>query len=330
MWRWLPLCLALTGCGQPAGPLGDYPKRVAKVLEVDFEPQGQQPLAAGGGRAWATELESITIGLTELYALRKCHLGALIGERNSALGKVAPPSQRFLYEVELLHGLRHCDRAPADTRALARELAEQKAQLLPRQAWQLLATDHAFRQNWRHGISPLSADEFPGLYDAITAISDIQALLTAWDPAKAARLESELAALAHGRILARLNVSLHLASHQLDQAAALIEHHQQQVPCPGGRPGPQARLITQFFMGYYGNGLQPYLGQLQQANRALTTPLWALIQTLPVPAQAQSQVHLLTALDEGSLSHRFDQALGRHTRAWQQFLGRCGLRPGQG
>ncbi|WP_341503877.1 DUF3080 family protein [Gallaecimonas sp. GXIMD4217] len=327
-WPWLLAGLLLCGCERSGGPLVDYPQRLANVLDVPHEPSPLPVLAAGGGRPWAAPQAEITIGLTELYALRKCNLGALIGARNSALGKVAPPSQRFLYEVELLHGLNHCDQAPAKTRQLAERLAAQKAPALPLAAWHLVSQDDAFRRNWRHGVAPLAVGDFPGLYDAITAVTDIRALLQGWDPIRAARLESGLAALAHGRILARLNVSLYQARHQLDAAAELLEQHQQHIPCPNGRPGARANTIGQFFFGYYGNKVQPHLGELLQANRLLKRPLSELIVSLPVPTSAREQVRYLSGLDEGSLSADFDAALKRHTQAWQQFLGRCGLRPG--
>ncbi|MFP3457824.1 DUF3080 family protein, partial [Psychrobacter sp. SIMBA_152] len=39
-------------------------------------------------------------GMLKIYALRECQITSLIAARNNQLGRVAPPSQQWLYELK--------------------------------------------------------------------------------------------------------------------------------------------------------------------------------------------------------------------------------------
>ncbi|WKE64063.1 DUF3080 family protein [Gallaecimonas kandeliae] len=325
MKAWPLLALLLAGCGQNASPLADYPARLRYLLAMPEQNLETPLLQKGGGRAWAQAVPTTTISLRQTFALRHCGLLGLIGERNGPLGKTAPPSQRFLYDLKLLDGLARCQPADPELKALVAQLLEEKRQALPAVAWQLVSDDEAFRANWRFDRAPMG--DFAGLGEATALLHDLRELLKTPDPKRMARLEEELGHFGEGRLLGRLNQALSDARLELDAVTEALEQGGPAVVCLNGHPGRQAKEVRDFFFSYYGKQVQPYLGDLVQTDRGLKGELWPLIQALPHPDNPQ--IRFLAGTGEGTLSGDFLAALGRHTKAWQAFLGRCGLRPGQ-
>lgn len=321
---WL-LVLLLAGCSPAPSPVASYPARLANLLDVPAPTVETPLLAKGGGRAWAVTVPPLTISLRQTWALRKCQLLGLIGERNGPLGKTAPPSQRFLYSLQLLQGLRQCRHTDPQVEALAQQLAKQKARRLPFEAWQLLAEDPAFLANWRFDKTPMG--DFAGLDNTQTLFHDINALLQGANNALMARLETELGQFSQSRFLARLNQQLANSTAELNAVTQLLARYGPDVVCLHGRPGSQAKRIRDFFFSYYGKRVQPYLGQLSQSDNLTKPALATLIAQLPHPDNPQ--INRYAGIGPGSISADFKAALHRHTQQWQQFLGRCGLRPGQ-
>lgn len=321
---WL-LALVLTGCNPAPTPLASYPQRLAAVLDTQAPALSPPLLEKGGGRAWALAVPQLTINLRQTFALRHCNLLGLIGERNAPLGKTAPPSQRLIYELTLLEGLNACHPEDSDLQALVTDLAAQKAQALPLVLWQLLAEDQAFKANWHHDRR--GPGDFAGIADAQSLFSDLYRLRQGPDPKAQVRLEASLGRFASAKPLARVNQALSDARYALDAATALINNQGPKLLCVNGKPGQQARRVRDFFFSYYGKEVQPYLGRLQSADRALKESLWPLVDALPHPDLAA--IPLLASPEPQSLSGQFKAAIDRHTKAWQDFLGRCGLRPGQ-
>ncbi|MFB9353151.1 DUF3080 family protein, partial [Streptomyces heliomycini] len=77
-------------------------------------------------------------GMLNVFALRECHITTLVAERNSTLGRVAPASRMWRYELTLWQRLTDClesevpERlAEADRERLER-LARTKTEQLPR------------------------------------------------------------------------------------------------------------------------------------------------------------------------------------------------------
>lgn len=323
-WLGLLAALLLAACSPRPDVLAQYPARLARVLGTDA-PQITPPLLAkGGGRQWALAVPEVTVNLKQGYALRHCDVLGLIGERNAPLGKTAPPSQRFLYELKLLSALSQCHSDDPELTALVSQLVAEKKASLPLVAWRLVSDDQAFLANWRFDHSAM---DFAGTASAQTLFLDISALLQAPDEKRMARLEEALGQFENDRILARLNQHLSDATLYLDSVSDLIERHGNKLVCVNGRPGSQAKAVRDFFFSYYGKQVQPYLGELVAADRALKGALWPLVSALPHPADPN--IAYLAADTPQSLSGQFHQALRRHTQAWQQLLGRCGLRPGQ-
>ncbi len=65
-------------------------------------------------------ISQTTINFSEFNDLNKCGAATLIAQRNTALGKVQLPSQRFIYEVKLLESLQECRQHFTDQALLKR------------------------------------------------------------------------------------------------------------------------------------------------------------------------------------------------------------------
>lgn len=139
--------LAATGCFPgPTGWLDDYLARVERVTGVP-NPAAElraEPLHYPDRRTRVADLEALAenrMGLVRSLTLRRCGLQDLVGERNSTLGKVMPPSRRLAYEVEFIRRVQACLptlEGDPDLVRLADELQtarDAKMQALPALIW---------------------------------------------------------------------------------------------------------------------------------------------------------------------------------------------------
>ena len=106
-----PLILCLAGCA-PAGPdevLADYLERVARVTgsAPRLESPGPRP-SYPARRALRVEVPGRSIDVGEFFDLHGCDMGALVGFRNSPLGRVQTASQRLGYEAAWLPAACRC------------------------------------------------------------------------------------------------------------------------------------------------------------------------------------------------------------------------------
>ena len=103
-----------TGCFPgPTGWLDDYLSRVERVTGIANPSQELRPdpLLYPDRRARVADLAALSenrMGLVRSLTLRRCGLQDLVGERNSTLGKVMPPSRRLAYEVEFIRRVQAC------------------------------------------------------------------------------------------------------------------------------------------------------------------------------------------------------------------------------
>ena len=110
-------CKVIAGCSQKPfllDTIETYAERLGNVLnaspELTFEGQvepGSTALARKND-ASLTDKERETINLREFYNLPDCGIKPIIAERNTTLGKIQSPSQRYLYEVRLMRALKNC------------------------------------------------------------------------------------------------------------------------------------------------------------------------------------------------------------------------------
>ena len=116
--------VGLVGCSDaPQAMLDDYLDRLARALQVErVSKPAQAPIdgansstsevdvltALPSRKAFAVSEPEQSIDLLEFLSLSSCELGRTLGERNSSLGKLAPPSRRLHLQRDILLAAPEC------------------------------------------------------------------------------------------------------------------------------------------------------------------------------------------------------------------------------
>ena len=96
-------------CASPESERFAYVDRVASVLEAESIKTTVVLVATPTERELRLPTPEQKINPLQFADLHRCDMGALVGERNSGLGRFAPASQRLGYEVRWLCRARGCD-----------------------------------------------------------------------------------------------------------------------------------------------------------------------------------------------------------------------------
>jgi hypothetical protein len=335
--------LLVVGCdpfAQPESMLDEYNRRLARVL--DLEPQ-LSPLPTAPRfphlRERVREIEPVSIGMLDFLGLYGCELQFVVGERNSSLGRVAHPLTRLDYERRFIIAADSCletiEREGLAERLV--EVTELKRESLADAAWNAVWGSREIENHFtrargalpvgldRHRLS-LSVHNAGLLAHRIRTLvdGDLEQDLVPLDPVYQRWLNDPAA----GQALR----SAILVATRLDDASDLIEQRLDERPlCREGRPNRQAEIMRSMFASVYAGEVQPYLADVQHVRRELLPPLLTLASLVrPGPSESFER-YMASALDEHSEHgywQAFDQAIARHTRAWQNLLDQCGMRPG--
>jgi hypothetical protein len=334
------VCL-LISCGNKEDPealLADYLQRLNNVNEESVE-------AADAGttqpyprkRLLHLPLGEIRIGMLEFLDLDRCGLETLVGERNSGLGKVMPPSRRLVYEQTFLRLARTCrDSGDAEHNSRWQQIVNQKEQDLPRAWWNATWGGEEFRHLFSGATAPLPLSATQAPSTAVTAalhyLNGQGARL--FDGALVPQeLETQLQQLEIDAYADRLLYKADLLTRYLEAAAASLERRQARRPvCLNGTPTPRGHTLHTVFTKFYVGAVQPYMASVHRRGTRFWDALDQLLSTQNVGQPDAFTAYYRQRLDRNNPDapwHRFTVALDRHTQAWQQVLDHCGLRPGQ-
>lgn len=336
------LILTLTGCdpfAQPETMLDEYNARLARVLDVDAELSPLPPAPRfPQSRDRLRDIEPISISMIDFLGLYGCDLQFVVGERNSILGRVAHPLTRLDYERRFIVAAEVCA-ATLERESLAERLieaAEAKRQSLSDVAWNAVWSgreiEHHFARS--RGPLPVNLDRLQTSQSAQNAMlvqHHLSDLLNG-------QLEQDLGALdavyqrwTNDPMAGQALMSAILVTTRLNDASRLIEQRLDERPlCPSGRPNQQAEILRNLFVAIYAGEVQPYLSVVQRVRRELFPPLLALAQLDEQGPGEAFQHYVAMVLDadtEASYWQAFDQAIARHTQAWQSLLDQCGMTP---
>ncbi|WP_224414663.1 DUF3080 family protein [Modicisalibacter tunisiensis] len=312
------LIMALSGCGDPAAEqrLAAWQAGLAQALEVP-SPATLSPPNIGAFPERDARLFPIAEtreGLLDVYALRRCDIVKLVARRNSQLGKVAPASQRWLYELTLWRRLQACWNGPA-AQALAAEdrqrlgrLLERKTRQLPRAGWNALFDAEEWVGTFSRASSPLPPDA--DLRDALAALAYLRRMVVhqfdpRWTPTSA-HLEGHLKALRQAPYTAEVLRGLLLATRRLED----LDRQLARAACS---PDNAAALNAALTSPAVRRG-QAYLDRLAEQGRHWLTAVNALLDAYPVtrPAIARYRRRWLSLDALAAPWPRFRDALERH------------------
>ncbi|MDT0634735.1 DUF3080 family protein [Spectribacter hydrogenooxidans] len=340
MYRWpalIPVALLMAACG-PADPLEDYASRVARVLDQPVEPATPAPPRYPRARDRQLPVPPERTGWIGYFQLKRCGLLHLIGQRNSILGRVAPPARRLDYERKLLAGLRACrpstpagaqDDDPAFAARLAELVASKQAQL-PKVIWNATLGSDAMADAFSlaAGRLPMDTDVMPG--ESLGALATLTR--AARGPQPPTVTEPAYRVLETRHYGGRLLQSVTAVTATLDAVTGAIEQRLARRPlCFRGRANRQARIAETVLREFYIAALQPHMAALSDAGRLWHEALAELFDAQSVTMPAAITRYRNQALGESSRVWRdYRRASREHGEAWTELLDSCGLAPARG
>ncbi|QCF26389.1 DUF3080 domain-containing protein [Hydrocarboniclastica marina] len=335
------LVVGLTGCDSLSGPsslMDDYIDRVSRVLDVEVEPAELPDTATlPRRRDRVRELPAVEIGLLEFFSLYGCELQQIVGEKNSALGRVMQPAQSLGYEIRFLAAAEEC--LPTITDPALREALAQavitKREALPRVIWNATWGTEEIADFFSrgHGYVPLDPD-----LDVLTTLATDLNRLNDWLRETARRDKPVLFPAIneiHQRwqglpVGGRLVQSARLLTARLNDAEQLLGKRLEGRPlCLRKQPNRNAEIMRNVFFNIYVQQVQPYMAQVQRVKARIVPALREL-----AALQADAATPAMTAFfsevlgsDKNSIWQALDEATRRHTERWQELLDQCGMRP---
>ncbi|WP_224106977.1 DUF3080 family protein [Vreelandella aquamarina] len=187
-------------------------------------------------------VEETREGMLNIYALRECQITSLIAARNNQLGRVAPPSQHWLYERELWQRLDTClnsdipDGLSSEHRARLEQLTQLKTEQLPAVSWNALMGSEEWERSFSRASSALDIGMLPSIDQPLAAIRYLQQMMDTqfshrWQQ-DSSRLENHLKGLHQRPLTAEFLRTLMLATQRLNEASAyLVNHDPQSAVC---------------------------------------------------------------------------------------------------
>lgn len=330
------LAVSLVGCGGNDASdrlLRDYQRALAERLDL-APPEHAKPRNIGAFpelRERRVSIPETREGMLDIHALRECHITTLVAERNSTLGRVAPASQRWQYELELWQRLESClsgevaERLAANDLARLERLTVTKREQLPRAIWNGLFGSEEWAQNFSRVSSALAPEALAPPGEQLAALDYLHELSRA--PFEADRplpspdrLEDHLQALNDRPYTAELLRTLLLAEQRLTEANALLDRALSTPGhCPTGdftadlQQTPEARRLA------------AWLEALDDAAEAWLKglkPLFASLKAPPEDVEAYRQAWLSRQRNEAPLP-RFRQAMQGHLERRHRLASRC-------
>lgn len=336
--------ILLAGCDPFASPEGlfeEYVERTARVLDGEAVltpvPTVEQ---LPRRRERVREIASLDVSMLDFLGLYGCELQHVIGERNSIMGRVMHPATVLDYEVRFLRAAREC-LGSIDSERLRLRIADiiaAKREQMPDAAWNAVWASSEIENFLTRSGGSLAVT--PDRDMASTLAADLRALVDVVGRVQGGDLTVDVMSLDgvyqrwQSRPLAGQTLrGAVLATTRLDDASRLIEARLGERPVcarPDLRPRAADNMRGMFMSVYIGH-VQPYLAEVQRARQELMPPLRELAAI--GGGRSEAVVHYarftLAEQDDASVWRRFDLAVARHTRAWQELLGQCGMRPGQ-
>ena len=201
------------------GNIGDFPERPDRIMDIS----------------------ETRDSLLNVYALRECQITSLVAARNNQLGRVAPPSQQWLYERTLWQRLSTClnsevpEQLSDKDRTRLNRLTTTKTAQLPAVSWNAIFDSSEWVKSFSRASHPLSnIDEttFAGQLEAIDYLqqmTDHQFDLD-WQQ-DSSTLENHLKTLQQQPLTAEVLRSLLLATQRLTEANALLAQQSDTTRC---------------------------------------------------------------------------------------------------
>lgn len=326
----LTLLLSIAACTEQRGDdvLKNYSKRLTHTLNIE-QPTLSLPAVAplAGQRELRQPLPDIRIDLIDAHATRHCSLDMLIGERNSALGRLYPPSKQLSYELRLLKRLQKCFTQDwshnTDLLQQLQQIYQVKQQSIHIAFNNMLVSDDTLRKELVGHSTLLAVKDVAGFNETVQALTLLQTIQTQiasenWQAASSHDIEQPLQVLYHYNFLGRLQYSLRYSAHWLAQINEKLAGVSTTQLCRHGPQTEQLAITGNLFRRFFIPEVQQYMTDLTRYQQQL----WPLLHSL------YQDTALLPALEQ-RYNHSYQQMreqLNWHVQWWQTLNTQCGLK----
>ncbi|KAA0014104.1 DUF3080 domain-containing protein [Billgrantia pellis] len=328
------LLMLLMGCsdgGEGEASLVDYQRKLASALgrqapersppgNIDAFPERNERLF---------EVPETRESILSVYALRECRITSLVAARNNQLGRVAPPSQRWIYELELWRRLHACGNSevPASLsephRKRLERLLRSKTEQLPLVSWNSQFDSKEWIGSFSRASSPLAPGDTRALEAQLEAVTWLrEATLNQFNPhwsPDSATLEAHLSTLRNRPFTAELLRALLLAEQRLSEANMLLNDAlTNATACPVQSASGLTRELPELPAFLWLSRLEAVAERWLQAVDALFD------SHIPPPdAVAAYRQRWLSLENPAAPLPALRRAREEHRRHWQVLRGRC-------
>lgn len=327
--------LCITGCDQsPESKLDDYSIRVARVLEQTIVPVPSVSLWLQRARQNRLPLAQYDINLLDFLKLSQCQLSRTVGQHNSALGRLASPSQLMHFNRDFLRHAPPCiEHLKVDNPKLSDTIQQAyRSKKNQRMAiwWNAWTGFEEWQEFSTRTAQPLAFNQpSPELAIGLAALDYALNQAKQWQQFNwnydTQTMEQALQQLRFSQSLGRWLKSMVLLERALAQTTTALTQRLNERPlCSKTPDSRQASILFNVFKNIYAVKIQPYISKVHRYGREITPRLHAMSQFVIPP-----DGFLLWLQQVEQLRSRFENAHLRHVEAWQATLKYCNLMPTQ-
>ncbi|MDP3536673.1 MAG: DUF3080 family protein [Halomonas sp.] len=226
----------LAGCGNNDAeqPWVAYHEKLATDLNISsIERSSPRNIGAFPDRQnRQIDVPEMRESMLNIYALRECQITSLVAARNNQLGRVAPPSQQWLYERTLWQRLSGCWKSEAvselsdENRARLETLTLQKTAQLPAVSWNAIFESSEWEKSFSRASQPLSSGGVADLSQHLASIDYLHQMVVnqfslEWQQ-DSSTLEHHLKTLQERPLTGELLRTLLLAEQRLSEANIVL------------------------------------------------------------------------------------------------------------
>lgn len=324
----------LSGCGKKPyllETMETYAQRLSNVLDTEHPVSFELKDALMSDIAYKQKtvetekmpaLISETIQLREFYDLPDCGLKPLIAQRNTTLGKIQSPSQRYLYEVLLVKTLRQCLVKNEKHSEALQQILKIKKQVMFH-SWQLflhnskeiasaINSPHShFRDSENHDYALQSWLQLKNFSPALLSSSnDVES--------QGAALEQHLKTINDYKTPAKLLNDYTLVQYWLPEITQFLEAETADFTCVPKREKQKVQYLRNVFHLFFIEKIQPLTSKMNKWYYKQVP----ILEDLEVVSNDRP---LAASLPQ--IKVNYDKALLDHVQFWQQLFKRCDVSP---
>ncbi|MCV2885169.1 DUF3080 domain-containing protein [Aestuariibacter sp. AA17] len=298
----------------------NYTLRLSAVLGVEL-PDTVSPdiLTYPNFSEMRQDIPMLTINVREFARLSHCPAIQLIGERNTALGKVQTPSVRFVYEFKLLQALKVCaDNQPEEKKPPIQAWIKLKQSQLGGVWANMMQLSPEIRRQLSHNAGYINADNLH--------VGDVAQALAILANAQSAKhvtsevIETAMRVLTVYPVIAHQQRSQLFLTANLKQLTDTLSELTIDLPCESARHKPNVSYLANVFRQQFIAHIQPIGANLNQNHYALSEILEKLAHHPELsPAFKQKIQRFFSTFDA------YKHEMQRHIAFWQTQLKACDI-----